>query len=444
MQKEDNKKKALQVSIKEGNASAIATGIAETQVVPFALALNASSFQIGLLNSLAGLISPLAQLYGDKLMENHSRKTIVRRFVFWQSILWLALISFAFLFWKGFFVDSLPILFIIAYTLLAALGGIAYPAWFSWMGDLVPEKERGKYFGKRHKITGFFGLIATLIGGLILDISKTHGLVLFGFSIIFFIAFIARMTSYSYFRKQYSPKFKLERKYYFSIWSFIKRFDNFGKFAVYNAFFNLVLMIASPFFAVYMLKELNFSYLTFTIISMSSSIFILIFAPLSGKFADKYGNRKLFSLGCLLFSINPFLWMVFKAPVILILVQAISGLANAAHMLAITNFTYDSTSQKHRALCITYTNILAGIGVFIGSLFGGFLVNYWRPSSLGPFMFVFLISGIGRLAVSLFLVPRIKEQKKVMPLKEPKINIMHPIKTFQHEVSFIKRFFLVV
>jgi|SRR3989338_6252839 len=437
----DEKKKALKISVKEGSASAVAIGLADTQVTPFALAINASSFQIGLLNSLAGLISPLAQLYGDKLMESHSRKSIVRKFVFWQALLWLGMITFSFLFWKGIFQEHLAIIFIIAYTILAALGGIAYPAWFSWMGDLVPEKERGKYFGKRHKITGLFGLIATLIGGLILDITKTHGLVLMGFGIIFFLASVARMVSYSYLRKQYAPEFNVKKTDYFSLLSFVKRFDNYGKFAVYNALFNLVLMIASPFFAVYMLKDLGFNYLTFTVISMSSSVFILFFAPLAGKFADKYGNRKLFSLGCLLFSLNPILWIVFKIPIMLILIQAIAGLANAAHMISITNFTYDSTRKSHRALCITYTNILGGIGIFFGALIGGILVNYAHPPNINPFLFVFFVSAIGRWLVSLFLVPQIKEQKKVTKLNEPHFNLLHPVKTFQSEVSFVKRFF---
>lgn len=438
--KEVDKKQALKVSIKEGSAASVASGIADTQVTPFALAIGASSFQIGFLNALSGLISPLAQLYGDKLMEKHSRKSIVRKFVFFQALLWLGMIIFAYLFYNGILTNHLPILFILAYTILAALGGIAYPAWFSWMGDLVPEKIRGKYFARRHKIAGIYGLIATLIGGLILDTFKTKGFVLLGFSIIFFIAFIARMISYSYFKKQYHPSFKLRKGYYFSIWSFIKRFDNFGRFAVYNAFFNLTLMIASPFFAVYMLKELNMSYILFTIISMSSSVFILLFMPFAGKFSDRYGNKKLFSLGCLLFGINPILWMVFKAPIILIFIQAIAGLANAAHMLSITNFTYDSTSQRHRALCITYTNILAGLGIFIGSILGGFLIGH-HPNAISAFMFVFLVSAIGRLTVSLLLIPQLKEQKKVIPLHEPKISLLHPIRTFQHEVSFVKRFF---
>ena len=46
MQKEANKKEqALNISIKEGSAASVATGIAETQITPFALAIQASSFQ---------------------------------------------------------------------------------------------------------------------------------------------------------------------------------------------------------------------------------------------------------------------------------------------------------------------------------------------------------------------------------------------------------------
>ena len=50
-------------------------------------------------------------------------------------------------------------------------------------------------------------------------------------------------------------------------------------------------MIASPFFAVYMLEELKFSYYMYIAVILSSSIFYLLFLPLAGKFSDKYGNQ---------------------------------------------------------------------------------------------------------------------------------------------------------
>lgn len=441
---EQRRQKALAVSIKEGSASSVASGIAETYITPLALALKATPLHIGFLSALANLIAPLTQLFGDKLMESHSRKTIVRKFVFLQALMFLPLAALSYLFWKNVAVAQLPLLLILLYTALAGLGGIAFPAWFSWMGDLVPAEQRGRYFGKRQRITGAVGLIAILVLGFVLDALKTKGLLLIGFSILFFIAFLARISAFFLFKKQYTPQFKLNKRDYFSIWAFLKRHDNFGKFAIGHAFFNLTLMIASPFFSVYMLKNLGLenNYALFTIINMSSTIFFLIFTPLVGKFADRYGNKKLFSLACILFSINPLLWMLTINPYLLIPIQIVAGFANAGLVLAVNNFTYDAVSPQKRALCITYTNILAGVGVFIGSLLGGFIIKSFHPAGMNPLLFVFLISSFGRLLITFFLIPQIKEERHVKPLHNPHLSLFHPFKSLNSEVHWLKRLFV--
>ena len=111
---------------------------------------------------------------------------------------------------------------------------MALPAWFSWMGDLVPERDRGRYFGIRDRAINSVGIIAVLVGAFVLDILKTRGFALLGFAILFGLAFLFRFISYFYLRKQYSPRFRVKKSSYFSVWSFIKTFDNYGKFVTYK------------------------------------------------------------------------------------------------------------------------------------------------------------------------------------------------------------------
>ena len=90
---------------------------------------------------------------------------------------------------------------------------------------------------------------------------------------------------------------------------------NFGRFVIYIFLFNFSVMIASPFFSVYMLEELKLSYLWFTIINLSQAVSIVIFMLVWGKFADKYGNKKLLTIGSVLVPILPLLWkMAICAP----------------------------------------------------------------------------------------------------------------------------------
>jgi len=431
---------ALKISIKEGSFASMHKTITETYIPQLALALKASSFQIGILSALSGLVSPFAQFFGTKLMEKHPRKKIVLFFAFLQTLLFIPFALLGYLIWKGLWQSySIPSL-IVAYVLLSIFSGMIYPVWFSWMGDLVPERQRGIYFSKRHRIAAIATLI-TLILGLGLDIFESKGLLLLGFSILFIIAGIFSAISLILLRKQYAPAFKTKKDYYFSIFAFLKRFDSVGKFAVYYALLNAVLYIASPFFAVYMRENLQFNYLTITLISLSSTVFYILFAPSAGRFSDKYGNVRLFYLGATLISLNPLLWMFIKNPLVLIIIpQLITGLANAAIVISVTNFIYSMVSPAKRALCMSYTNILNGIGIFIGSIVGGLIIMFAPISALGPMLTVFLISGVLRLLVSFAFIGHLKEEEKnIKRLPDASIHLKHPLKGLIAEVEWLKR-----
>ena len=433
--------KALNISIKEGTYSNISANIGGSFITPFALALGSSAFQIGLLTSLSSLARPLSQLFGSELLEKKSRKKIVLTYVLLEAIVWLPILALSYLFIKGILITSIPYLLIALYTILAIFGGISYPAWFSWMGDIVPEKDRGKYFGIRTKVTGFIALTATIIAAFFLDYFKTNGLALLGFSILFALTFTFRFIAFLLFKKQYSPKFKQEKTKDYSFLSFLLNKENYTKFTIYQFMFHFALMIASPFFAVYMLESLKFSYTTFIIVSLSSSIFYLALSPLMGKFADRFGNISLLYISTILFASYPLFWIFLKSPLLLIaLPQLISGVANAAFLITFTKFTYDSLPTQKRALGITYTNILIGLGMFFGSLLGSLLIKYLPIFvSLNVFFLVFAISSLLRLILPLSILTKIKETNKTEKLPPMHLEFSHPLRTIQSEISWFKR-----
>src|SRR3989338_5142045 len=298
-----------------------------------------------------------------------------------------------------------------------------HPPGFSWMGDLVPEKDRGKYFSIKNRVNGTISLIGFLLGAIILDFFKTKGFAILGFGIIFSIAASFRIYSFFILKKMYSPKFKMKKESYFSFRDFLKRFDNYGKFALYQALFNFSLMIASPFFAVYMLQELKFSYTLLMAVTISGSIFHIVLSPIIGRFSDRFGNLRLIHLATFLFAINPLLWMFIKDPLFLIIIpQFLSGLANASFTIGTTNFTYDSVSSQKRGICVAYTSIMSGVGIFFGSLLGGLLLNSIDFNLANPFIITFAIAAIARFSVGLLVLPMVKEEKKVERFPPAYIN----------------------
>src|SRR3989344_1713778 len=308
---EDKKAKARKISIKEGSAYSVMEGFGLRNITPYALAMGAKNTHIGFLSSIPQLLGHLSQLFTLKLMQENSRKKIVIFAVLLQALLWLPLIgvgAYYFLFHGSSQVAALLLIFV--YTLLIVAGLSLGPAWNSWMKDIMSATP-GSYFGMRNRITGFVALVSMLIAGFILDaLKKTH--LFLGFAIIFGIAFLFRLISASLFLKKHEPELKYEPAFYFSLLDFLKRMrsNNFGKFTIYVSFLMFATAIASPFFAVYMLKELHFNYVTYTAISIFSSLFSLLFMPAWGKFADRYGNIRIMKICGYLVPFVPLLWLL--------------------------------------------------------------------------------------------------------------------------------------
>jgi MFS family permease len=437
-----SKEKALKTSMVEGSMQSVALNMGGVFSTPYMLALGGNSFHVGLMSAASGLFSPLGQLKGSRLMEKYSRKRLLRFSKFITFLLYLPLIGLAYLFLKGMLIDYLPYSLILIWAVvLQYFWGIGHVSWFSWMGDIVPPKFRGKYFAKRNRVTGVVGLVAFLISAFILDIFKTKGFVLLGFTVLFSTSLIFRALSNYYTGKIFNPKFRVKKGYYFSFKDFVKRYDNFGKFAFFQAFFFFAIMLSAPFFAFHMLEDLGFSYLTFTAISVSSIVFYLLFTPLAGKFSDKYGNVKLLYVAAFLFPLIPIMWIFIQKPILLILIPGLfSGMANAAYILATTNFVYDSVAPQKRGLCSAYTTLLVGFGTVGGSFIGGLLIQYLNISFIRPIYFVFGLSALLIIMASLFFLPQLKDERKTDRVEGFSLEVGHPFKMIQSDVVWFKNF----
>ncbi len=432
------KKKAREISIKEGCAYSVSEGTGIRYIAPYALALNASNMQISFLSSLPSLAGTFSQLFALKAMHKFSRKSLAFWGAFLQAIMWLPILGLG-IFYSFFNVNSgaLPALLVLLYTILMAVGNYFIPAWASWMKDIVPD-HRGSYFGRRTRLCSFVFIVASLLGGLILDYFKKTN-VFWGFAILFSIAFIARAISAFLFRKKYEPKFVQQDGYYFSLWEFIKKmpFNNFGHFTIFYAVMYLAVMISSPFFAVYQLKDLGFSYSQFIIIGIIPTVASMVFLPLWGKFADYYGNRKIMQICGALIPLVPILWLFtiffphryasFVWPYLL-LAESFSGLAWAGFNLSTSNFIYDAVSRERMAICVAYFNIATSVATFIGATLGGILSSTsLHLFGLSTLLSVFLISGIARFAAYFAMIRKVHEVKAV-----PKFGVKEAMENFYH------------
>jgi MFS family permease len=280
------------------------------------------------------------------------------------------------------------------------------------MGDLVPKEERGKYFGSRNKITGFFGFISVIFAGLILN--KISNIDIFlGFAVLFVIAFLTRFLSLLFLRKQYDPPhtIKTEERIGFKNFSKNLRRSNFGLFSSYVSMLHLTTNVAGPFFAVYMLMDLQISYSQYAIITGAAAISTFLTMSYWGRVSDLLGNKKILEITGFLVALIPFLWLLNNRFLYLVMINLFSGFAWAGFNLSSSNFIFDSTSPKTRAESVSYFNLFKGLAVVIGASIGSLLVLYLPalPFTKYSLLTLFLISGVGRLLTSLYYLPKIHE-----------------------------------
>jgi MFS family permease len=307
-----------------------------------------------------------------------------------------------------------PAFFITIVVIFTFLGAFAGPAWGSLMSDLVEEGKRGEYFGWRNRTLGFVIILATFAAGFILHSLKRIN-IFYGFAIIFLLAFIFRIISWYFLTKMHEPPLEYKKEDSFTLIDFLSRIkeSNFAKFTLFVSMMSFSVNLAAPFFAVLMLRDLHFSYILYTTLTVTVTATVYLMISRWGRHADKVGNLRVIKFVSPLLSIIPLLWVVNRQPFFLIFAQIFSGFLWAGFNLCASNFIYDAVTPPKRTRCIAYFNVINGMALCAGALIGGFLLNRLPPIFGYKILALFLLSAILRIFVGVFMPMKLKEVRPV-------------------------------
>lgn len=418
--------RSLRHSFKDGIAYSVMIGSGESFFSAFAVFLRASTTQVGILATFPPLIASFAQLFSSWLgRRSGKRKTII---VAGASLQALALFPLAIL--PLLFPDhALPIL--IGCAILYFCGAnLAAPQWGSLIGDLVPERRRGRYFGRRTRLCSITSFLALVFAGVALDLFDRNAYTAAGYLLVFAVAAGARLVSVYHLWRMYDPPghtAALESPFRVGLWRRL-RGSSFARFSLFFAAMQFAVSISGPFFVVYMLRDLGFSYLEFTILTAASVLVQFLTLNRWGRISDAFGNRYILVITGLMIPILPALWLVSTNYVYLLLIQAFGGLAWAGFTLSAVNYLFDLIPSERRATQMALHNVLASIGVFCGALLGGYLGTH-LPTSIDLFgthyewfsalYGVFLLSTVARLAVAAVFLRHLEE---IRPVRKPHVG----------------------
>jgi len=419
--------RSLRHSVKDGVAYSVMSGAGEAYLSAFALLLKASPGQIGLLAALPPLTASIAQMVSAGLGHRFGQR--LRIIVFGASIQaysWLPLILLPLAF------PDYAVPLMLGCVMLYYFGAnLATPQWSSLMGDLVHRRRRGRYFGYRTRLASITSFIALVSAGLILHFFDHSGLALAGFITIFVIAMFARLISVHHLKQLHDtpgnvaaleiPSWRLWRKQFVN--------SPFAVFSLFYALMQFSTAIASPFFTVYILRDLGLSYFQFT---MNSAMVVLAqFLTLNwwGRIADTLGNRLILVTTGALIPFIPALWTLSTEHWYMMMLQATGGLVWAGFSLSASNFIYDALPPQKRVTLMALHNTVANIGIFLGAMIGGYLATHLpkefdiaghHVTWISAFYGVFLISSCCRGLIALIFLPRLREVRpvKAMPVSQ--------------------------
>jgi len=171
------------------------------------------------------------------------------------------------------------------------------------------------------------------------------------------------------------------------------------------------------------MNELNLSGSVVGYMVATFAVTQLIVSPIAGRWADRFGRKRMIINGLIIFSISEFLFGIGKTVEVLFISRMLGGVSAAFVMPAVTAFIADITTVDTRPKALGYMSAAISTGFIIGPGVGGFLAEI---GSRLPFFFA---AGLGLFAAIL----------SIIALREPKRNTENKEVTGQK--TGIKRIF---
>ena len=311
------------------------------------------------------------------------------------------------------------------------------PTWTTISAKIVEKKVRGRVFAIRDNLIYFAYFFVMILAGLYFKwfnnfFGDKPEVTKFSFILLFFIALIFGLISiltYSFIKiNDTTLKFKTQNLFKLPEKRLLKYM-----FAMMIA--NFAIMLASPFFTVKLLQDMELSYSFFSILSAIDILIRAIAFKHWGDIIDKYGNRLVLitsilgiSGGALLFSV-----MTKNTVYLTIMAYVVLAIGWAGFTLSSFNILLNVTKNSNRTISAASFNIITALPAIIAPIIGGFIVKYTTLDT------IFIVSGLLRF-VCLFAFISITEIKIFENNYKIKNYFRDLFDIFSHKKSSISSF----
>ncbi len=408
--------------VRDAAFQAAAQGGGENYFSAFALLLHASPFHIGILSALPQLVGVVAQLSSVKLLQRlRNPGRLIVTFGRAQAFCWLPLLTLPLL-----IPEHGPWILIGCAMLYFACGHASIPIWNSLLVEMVGLSGRGAYFARRARITALMSFVALGIAGTILTLGQQWDISWIGFLVIFLVAAVARIgaTNCQIRVSKLTPVHHIEAPHGFRHFLLQTATRDFRHFLLFSGLMHFAVLISGPFFVIYLLRDLQWSYLQYAgWMASSISAQFLTLTPW-GQFGDRYGNKTLVAITGLSVPLLPMGYLFSEQYLFLLILNFFGGVIWAGLSLGLQNYVFDSLRPEERTRGVASANAMNAIGWGTGALIGSWLATItpaqllfgsWVVTPASNLPFVFCLSGALRLLIALSLLGTFREPRPLAP-----------------------------
>jgi MFS family permease len=408
--------------LRDGLFQAVAQGGGEQYLSAFALLWHATPLQLSVLSALPQLLGAWAQLVSVKITHWFpTRKSLVFWGVVGQAASWIPILA-------------LPLLRPESGAWLVIAGAAAYfacvhftaPAWNTLITDVLDANERGAYFARRARMMAVVGFLALILGGALLTAFERHQQLWIGFAILFFgIALLRSLATIPLKPVMDRPRHEpVSGQAGFRVFLARGLSKDFRNFLLFSGLMHMAVLIAGPFFVIYLLRDLHLSYWEYGAWLASGIVGQFVMLPAWGRVGDRFGNKALLTLTAGLVPVLPMLYIIGTSWPFLVAVNFSGGVVWAGLSLGLQNYVFDAVQPDDRAKGIAVVSIINALGWATETLIGSWLIDAapaaleWHGWSLQPasnLPFIFFLSGVVRLLVAISLLGSFREPRSVEP-----------------------------
>jgi MFS family permease len=307
----------------------------------------------------------------------------------------------------------------LAFLMLAIYGlggGLAATAWQSMIGKIMPEEQRGTFFGTQSAFANLLGALGAVLAGFLLERLPSP----LDFVLCFFLAGVAMMISLWFLGRTREPAHEIPpvteetpRLGWKQMANIVKRDGNFRWFLLVRMLTS-VAWVAVAFYSVYAVKTFNVSEATIGILTSVMTLGQTIANPIFGWLGDRWGHRSMYLIGALMIAGSAGIMLMATEVTWFYVAFALAGAANATFWSVAIALTLEFGEEHEKPLYIGLANTLVAPVSLLAPVVGGALVQQFG------FHATFLMSVLAGLLMVVVLQfglydPRFAEKMKIKP-----------------------------